>query len=162
MSTIAFSLFIFNLLPLPSADGSHVFRAVLDLMPSRTPSPRTTPVPTQKPFQATLSSVTTASSPVYTSSSRLNSPNVPTSSRLNTPTISMFRQFELHSDDDDSDDGDVDYESDEENTGGRGIGRRSKEGVWRSKVRRGVEMGTMGIAGAWAAGWVMLALLRSS
>jgi len=59
----------------------------------------------------------------------------------NHPRINIFREYELNSDDE-------------------GMGRR--EVAWKRRVRRGIEGGSVGVCVIWAAGWGMLALLRSS
>jgi S2P endopeptidase len=80
LSSIALSLFFFNLLPLPGTDGSQLLKALLALIK---PRHHASPTPTQKPFQATLSS----------------------SARINLPTINIntYREYELSDDEDDGD-----------------------------------------------------------
>jgi len=65
----------------------------------------------------------------------------------NHPRINIFREYELNSDDEE------DYEEE-------GMGRR--EEAWKRRVRRGIVGGAVGVCVIWAAGWGMLALLRSS
>ena len=112
---MAFSLFVYNLLPLPYTDGSQLLRALLAYSSSKTD-----PSPTRRPMQATLS---------------------------NHPRINIFREYELNSDDDE------DYAED---------GRERREEAWKRRVRRGAEVGVLAVCVVWAAGWGMLALLRSS
>jgi S2P endopeptidase len=80
LSTIALSLFFFNLLPLPHADGSHMLKALMGMMLSRN---RADANIDQKPFQATLSSPARGSQP-----------------RINTPTLGQLEEFELSDDED--------------------------------------------------------------
>lgn len=74
MSTVALSLFIFNLLPLPQTDGSSVLRSLFSL--KKTNRNHLITIPT---LQATLSS--------------------PLSQKA--PSINLSRQYELNSDDED-------------------------------------------------------------
>lgn len=136
MSTVALSLFLFNLLPLPYTDGSHLLKAVMSLQTSR---------------QATFSLRSSVS------------PNRPLTARpsrsATTPTINIRlmpdRTANYAQDSDDELDGRYDTEG-----GGRGDDRR--EEAWKRRLRRTIEGGTMGMAAAWVIGWAMLALLRSS
>jgi S2P endopeptidase len=151
MSTIALSLFLINLLPLPHTDGSSLLRSLLHLYRSRNHHSSSPPTNT-KPLQATLSN--------GTPSLGLSKP---------APSINLSRQYELNSDDED--------EYGEEGRGrgrgggaggggggggGGGVGEGKKEEAWKRRIRRGVEAGMVGLVLAWAAGWGMLALLRSS
>ena len=113
LSMVSFSLFIFNLLPLPYADGSQLLRALLEYYPSKRE-----PTLNQRTMQATLSDHNNMA----------------------------IRQYELNSDDEDF--------SDE--------GHGDREETWKRRVRRSVEGVVVSILVVWAAGWAMLALLRSS
>jgi hypothetical protein len=62
------------------------------------------------------------------------------------------QQYDLGSD---SDDG---YPYDTEDISGRG----GREEAWKKRLRRGIELGCVGLAVGWVAGRAMLALLRSS
>ena len=62
------------------------------------------------------------------------------------------QQYDLGSD---SDDG-YSYGADDRS------GRGGREEAWKKRVRRGIELGCVGLAIGWVAGWAMLALLRSS
>ena len=61
--------------------------------------------------------------------------------------INHFREYELDSDE-------------EEDFAEESSGRR-EEG-WKRRLRKGVEGGSIAVCVVWAAGWTMLALLRSS
>ncbi len=61
--------------------------------------------------------------------------------------INHFREYELNGDD-------------EEDYAEEGSGRR--EEAWKRRLRRGVEGSLVAVCVIWAAGWGMLALLRSS
>lgn len=75
VSTVALSLFLFNLLPLPHTDGSSLLRSLLSL--KRTSKLNLPSIPT---LQATLSSSQNGKS---------------------SPSINLSRQYELNSDDED-------------------------------------------------------------
>lgn len=62
------------------------------------------------------------------------------------------QQYDLGSDSDDGHSYDVQERS----------GRGSREEAWKRRLRRGVEIGCVGLAIGWVTGWAMLALLRSS
>ncbi|WVQ81232.1 hypothetical protein IAT38_003354 [Cryptococcus sp. DSM 104549] len=144
LSTIAFSLFIFNLLPLPSTDGSQLFAALLTWRSTQRPI-------SSRPMKATLSQA-------------LSAPTIPSGPGVSgvspggtTPSINPYREYELDSEDEEGGVGLV---------GARGGGEegtgKKKEDVWRRRVRVGVEWGVAGVCGAWVVGWAMLGLLRSS
>lgn len=133
LTTIALSLFLFNLLPLPHTDGSQLLQALLAI------SPRS----------STFSLRGSRSRPL-TTSRRI--------SRTIRPKISIrhasAQEYEYDSDDEHG--YGVDYDRDIE------ADRGPREEAWKRRLRRGVEGGVMVLAGSWVAGWGMLALLRSS
>lgn len=141
MSTVALSLFLFNLLPLPNTDGSQLLRSFLSSYAPRT-------VPTIS-LRASLSSPAT------------------TPSRTGTPAIKIHfdpheheherdaEAYELDTDDEMEDD-DGDGHHTHEYSGGR------REGLWKRRLRRGVEGVVLVLGVGWVAGWGMLLLLRSS
>ena len=133
-ASIALSLFLFNLLPLPKTDGSHLLRSLLSLVRSRRHS---VPNPVEKPLRARLSSPTRGSQP------RINMPAI-------TINPSVYREYELTDDDDDE-------ENDLE-----GGGRSRREERWKVRLRKSIEGGMVAVLLGWVAGWCMLALLRSS
>ena len=136
LSTIALSLFLFNLLPLPHTDGSQLLKALL--------------ASTGTPSMFSLRS--SRSHPLTRSRS-------PSRSRPDRPTISIrhtsAQEYDLASD---SDDGhSFGYGHDVE-----GRTRGPREEAWRKRLRRVIEGGSVVMAIGWVAGWAMLALLRSS
>jgi S2P endopeptidase len=143
MSIVAFSLFIFNLLPIPYTDGSSLLRHLLSLY--------------TKPRRSDPTSFIYSSS---STSSIRSAPNTPMKATLSStsaalsskPSINLSRQYELNSDDED------DYDAEQ----GDDRGDRKKEEGWKRRLRRGIEGGMMGVGAAWIAGWAMLSLLRSS
>ncbi|KAL1412161.1 hypothetical protein Q8F55_003168 [Vanrija albida] len=125
LKMVTLSLFVFNLLPLPSTDGIHLLNAVLQSRGHQLSRP--------------------ARQLVTNSSSRH-------------PTINLYR-YDEGSDSDDSAGG--------PGTGGGGepawaTGRGRREEVWARRLRRVVEGSMSALLAAWALGWAMLALLRSS
>ena len=122
LSSIAISLFFFNLLPLPSTDGSHLLRALLSLRQ---------PILQARQWRAAISR-----------------PHAH-------PTINIYREYELDSDSEADSERGGDYES-------GSMRERSREEVWKRRLRRGVEGVSTALVAIWAAGWAMVALLRSS
>lgn len=146
MSTIALSLFLFNLLPLPHTDGSQLLKSALSLYAPRLP-------------------------PTISLRAALSNPGTP--GRSGTPAIKIH--FEPHERDAEAYELDTDDELEENDQhheyggggaggggGGGGGGSGRREGMWKRRVRRGVEGVVLGLGAGWAAGWGMLVLLRSS
>lgn len=131
ISNIALSLFFFNLLPLPSTDGSAIVQALLSLISSGSTFTLNNP----RPIRASLMGRSRTPTPTIT-----------------TPTITLYREYELDSDDEGgAEEGAFRRES---------TGRR--EEVWQRRLRRIIDGITTALVVGWAAGWFMLALLRSS
>lgn len=122
VSSIAISLFFFNLLPLPSTDGSHLLRALLSLRQ---------PILQARQWRAAISRPQAH------------------------PTINIYREYELDSDSEADSERGGDYE-------GGSMRERSREEVWKRRLRRSVEGVSTALVAIWAAGWAMVALLRSS
>jgi S2P endopeptidase len=143
MSTVALSLFLFNLLPLPYTDGSQLLKSLFSLNPKsvKTVSLRSPPVSQNRPLTARPMRASKATTP--TISIRFS----PISPRSSSGTA-------YHHDEDDMDE--EGYGMDTRD----GSGKREKE--WKRRLRRGIEGGVMAMAGGWVLGWAMLALLRSS
>ncbi|KAK8843331.1 hypothetical protein IAR55_006986 [Kwoniella newhampshirensis] len=138
LSTIALSLYFFNLLPVPYTDGSQL---LLSLLTWR--SGRNYAMDAIVPMQATLMGGST------------------TKPR----SRSDEREFELDSEDEEElvgigAGGGGPRGAGERHGGGSGHGGR--EDVWKRRLRRLIQWGMMVVVFGWIGGWMMLILLRSS
>lgn len=133
MTTVALSLYLFNLLPLPYTDGSQLLKALLSL----------------QVHQTTVSLRSSSHSRPLTGSNR--SATIPT---INIRLASDRSPAYAYNDDID----DI-YDSQGEEWGGE---EDRREEAWKRRLRRGVEGGVLVLGAGWLAGWAMLMLLRSS
>ena len=171
ITSISISLFFFNLLPLPHADGSHVLSAILDSSPfgsaRRRDSPeldQSDPISLKAVVENGGADSTTTSSGLNGSASRRYHPSLPNGNYADPDGMDRSE-----SSDEDSVDMRYDARSSgdhDEEEGPRQYSRTSDKGrSWTRRKRlimRVVEGLTLVLLGIWLAGWAMIALLRSS
>ncbi|OCF35564.1 hypothetical protein I316_02617 [Kwoniella heveanensis BCC8398] len=154
ISTIALSLFFFNLLPLPYTDGSQLLASLAQWRSTTGSSPSSRPA-SARSLQATLTRAP-PKSPGYTTALV----EAGAGGGAEGPSIKLYREYELDSDDEDEEAmvGAGEY------SGGAGSGtrERTKEETWKRRLRISVQWCTMAVMTCWAVGWAMIFLLRSS
>ncbi|WVQ93231.1 hypothetical protein IAU59_000296 [Kwoniella sp. CBS 9459] len=164
ISTIALSLFFFNLLPLPYTDGSQLLASLAQWRSTTSGSSRPA---SARSMQATL----TRAPPKSPGAESSTGTGTGTSTEGGGPSIKLYREYELDSDVDDDDDEEamvgasgtgIDTETDASARAGSSYGTRRREEKWKRRLRVSVQWFTLAVAVCWAVGWGMIFLLRSS
>ncbi|WVF65566.1 hypothetical protein IAT40_000295 [Kwoniella sp. CBS 6097] len=171
-STIALSLFFFNLLPLPYTDGSQLLTSLAQWR--STTGPSSTRPAQARSMQATLTRAPPKSPGATNTPSTTVAPDTATvSGGGDGPSIKLYREYELDSDDDEDEEARIGTGTGTGNgadsflgeggySGGAGVRGIKEERKWKRRLRVSVQWFTLVVVICWAVGWGMIFLLRSS